>query len=374
MIAQQQYYKSLSGLRGLGAIWVTLFHVFYQSTNHLISVGYLGVDLFFILSGFIISHVHNADFANGYRPAQHWKFLQLRLIRIYPLHVFILFAFALFVFTAPRFVEQHVHPERFGFGPFLASLFLVHNWGFTSTTFWNGPTWSLSAEWLAYLAFPFISVAVGRLNPKYSLLAALVALVSLELILFITMSPRGDMGKVGLLRIGFEFLSGCFIQRYAAWDRRRSTASLEWVALGLLAIAIYIPSLRAFAPISFALLILAVVSGQSIATKLFSSPPMLFLGDVSFSLYMCHWPLIQVRNWSMKQGYMSEGVSLFALLVAICIVTILCWKYVEVPARAFGRQLLRANVSKELDAQGAEAPSAHPVGSEPAPLPPTGPR
>jgi peptidoglycan/LPS O-acetylase OafA/YrhL len=348
MITQQHYYKSLSGLRGLGAIWVTLFHVFFQSKSQLLSVGYLGVDLFFLLSGFIISHAHRTDFATGYRLSEHWQFLQLRLIRIYPLHVFVLVLFAIFVFAAPQFIEQHRDPERFGLIPFLSSLFLIHNWGFGAATVWNGPTWSLSAEWLIYLAFPLISIGVSKIKPKYSLLAALLALLALEVILLLAMAPRGDMGRVGLLRITFEFLAGCFVYRYAVWDRRKTTASLEWIGIAMLLIAIYVPSLHSFAPMSFALLILAVASNHSKIALILGSRPLLFLGDISFSLYMCHWPLIQIRNWAITQKYISEADSLEILLITICVSSIFCWKYVEVPARAFGRQLLNKKSNAKL--------------------------
>lgn len=345
-----QYFTSLSGLRGIGAIWVTIFHVFDQSTNPFISVGYLGVDLFFLLSGFIISHVHNADFAHGYRVSTHWRFLQLRLIRIYPLHAFVLFLFACFVFTAPQFVERYDDPDRFGIGAFISTLLLVHNWGFMYPTLWNLPTWSLSAEWLAYLLFPFISIASSRIPYRLSLPAAFLALVAVEAVFFGTGAPRDGIGKIGLLRIAFEFVAGCLLQRYVSGGRRGSPALLPWAAIGLLLVAIYLPSLQFLALFSFGLLILSVVSQQNLLSTFLSSRPMLFLGDISFSLYMCHWPLIQIRNWSVERGYLGEQAALAVLLVSICLGSILCWKYVEVPARALGRRWLdKSGVKKEQD-------------------------
>lgn len=341
----QQYYGSLSGLRGIGAIWVTLFHIFHQSDNPLISAGYLGVDLFFLLSGFIIAHVHGADFAHGYKVSSHWRFLQLRLVRIYPLHVFVLVLFACFVFTTPEFVERYNNPDRFGFGPFMASLLLVHNWGFGDPTLWNVPTWSLSVEWLAYLAFPFLAIAFSKISARYALLAALLILVLLEIALAITGVPRGGTGKVGLLRIAFEFSAGCFLQRYVSWERRKAHVSIQWAAIGLVSLAVFVPSLQGFAPLGFGLLILTVVLGDSVIAKGLSSRPMAFLGNVSFSLYMTHSPLIQIRNWIVERGFIGKELGLVALLASICVVSVLCWKYVEVPARALGRRKLHKPVA-----------------------------
>lgn len=369
MITHQQYFKPLSGLRGLGAIWVTLFHVCFQSVNPLISAGYLGVDLFFLLSGFIISHVHRQDFARGYSFAEHRRFLQLRLLRIYPLHVFVLVLFAIFVLTATNFTQQYSHPERFGIAPFLASLFLVHNWGFGQRTVWNGPTWSLSAEWLAYLLFPLMSIAVSKIKPKYSLLTAFLALVTLESILFFTKVPMDGVGKTGLLRIIFEFLAGCLLYRYASFDKRRSTHSLGWLAIGMLVASILVPQFHYFAPISFALLIIAVVSQRGSIERILSSRPLLFLGDVSFSLYMCHGPLIQVRNWAVTQRYVGEHEALAVLVIAICLSAVFCWKYVEVPARKFGRQLMHNKICRAVKIGSIEIPhdSVKVLASEPGP-------
>jgi peptidoglycan/LPS O-acetylase OafA/YrhL len=275
--------------------------------------------------------------------------------------VFILVLFAVFVFTAPGFVEQYSHPERFGLAPFFASLFLVHNWGIGEVTRWNVPTWSLRAEWLAYLAFPLVTICVSKVKASYSLFAALLALVVLEVVIFVFMMPREGTGKIGLLRIGFEFLAGCLVYRYAAWPRRKTVGYIEWVAIAMLLVAIYVPTLRPFASTSFALLILAVVSGPSAVSAILSSRPLLFLGDVSFSLYMCHSPLIQVRNWAVNRGLIGEEAALALLIVSICLASVFCWKYVETPARSLGRKLLNKPSAAPVKAGMADIPHQEPA-------------
>lgn len=353
MQAQQQYYKALSGLRGVGAIWVTLFHIFSQSSSQLISAGYLGVDLFFILSGFIISHVHYDDFSGGYHAIRHWRFLQLRLIRIYPLHVFVLLLFFIFVVTAPNFVQLYSNPERFSLSSLVATLLLVQNWGIVPPNYWNGPTWSLSAEWLAYLVFPFISIGVAKVKVSYLLIMALLALAVLEIFIFAAGVQHDQLGKVGLLRLAFEFTSGCFLYQYSRAGNCLNIKFPAWGAIALLLAAIYVPALKIFAVTSFLFVILAVVSEKNLITYFLSSRLLLFLGDISFSLYLCHWPLIQLRNWAIKQKYVEEKFSLYLLVLAIFLITVLCWKFVEMPARKFGRRILSKNELHSTKTQAA---------------------
>ena len=336
MKSHQQYYTALAGLRGIGAIWVTSFHLFHQSSNQIIKSGYLGVDLFFLLSGFIITHVHQGDFRTGYDVRTHVHFLKLRLARIYPLHLVIILAFGFFVMLAPDFIARYPRPERFGLNAFVATLLLVHNWGFGPATLWNLPTWSLSAEWLAYLLFPFAAIGVSKIRPAYSLLAALCLLAVLELI-FLKFGHREDGGKPGLLRLAFEFLAGCLVCQ-SVREGGRQPRALCGIAIALLLVAIFVPGMYFFASTSFALLIVTVVSGPSRLSAALACAPMSRLGDLSFSLYLCHWPLIQIRNWAVEKDYLGADAGFALLVMAIIASTWVCWTCVEKPGRDFARR------------------------------------
>jgi len=333
-------FAALTGLRGIGALWVTLFHLFDGSSITLINQGYLGVDLFFILSGFILSHVHAKDFP-VYTYRAHLKFLQLRLARIYPLHVFILVCFALFVFNAPGFAERYVNPERLDIGHFFAALFLVHNWGIGPAPLWNGPTWSLSAEWFAYLTFPVISIFCVKYVPaKWVLGVAFLVLATLEAIM-LWKGIHGGMGKAGLLRMAAEFTAGCLIYRYTTHKGVEQRGLLYLLlSLTLLSAALYGPGLLALASVGFALLILAVIGPPNLASRMLSSRPLVWLGGISFSLYLCHWPLIQVRNWAVPYYNLDDQTSLLILLVAIITLAVFSYHFIERPARILLRNSL----------------------------------
>lgn len=355
MESRQQYYSALTGLRGIGAVWVTLFHLLHETDNQVLKSGYLGVDLFFLLSGFIITHVHQADFANGYALRTHFHFLKLRLARIYPLHFVIMVLFGIFAMLAPDFIDRYPHPERFEFDAFIYTLLLVQNWGIGPGTLWNMPTWSLSAEWLAYLLFPFISIQVAKVRPRYALLAALCVLALLELV-FLQFGHREDTGKAGLLRIACEFVAGCLVYRHVRAADGQG-ARLGWIAVVLLGLAVSVPGLYFLASTSFVLLVVAVVSTSSRLGAVLASRPMTLLGDLSFSLYLCHWPLIQVRNWAVDQGYIDAASGLVLLVPAILAGTWICWACVEKPARRLGRRLI-AEPSRHDAVQAVPGPIA----------------
>ena len=174
---------TLTGIRGVAAMWVVLFHGYAylgpllggpdRIRVPIIRDGYLGVDLFFILSGFVLSLAYSEriqkDFKSGIV-----EFFFARVWRIFPLHWFSL---AIFVLLVEAFPENFWGPGPFTLGALVASAALVQDWIPSTALAWNHPSWSLSAEWAAYLLFPFLIVAIGLLRDRT--LAFCLALVSL---------------------------------------------------------------------------------------------------------------------------------------------------------------------------------------------------
>ena len=119
-----------------------------------VAKGYLGVELFFTLSGFILCHVYLDSVADG--GFRYFGFLWARLARIYPLHLATLAGvgvMALAAQAAGRTIEASV----LSWSSLPANLLLVHAWGFAPVAGWNHPSWSISAEWFAYLTFPLFA-------------------------------------------------------------------------------------------------------------------------------------------------------------------------------------------------------------------------
>ncbi|MFN7619336.1 MAG: acyltransferase family protein, partial [bacterium] len=202
----------LTGVRFFLALGVVLFHYQLQWTlpgdGGLLNRARLAVDVFFILSGFILTHVYlQGDGALNYR-----RFLAARFARIYPAHLFILLAMLGLVLAAP-ILGVGLEPGRFNPTDFAGSLLLVQAWFPRETlALWNGPAWSLSAEWFAYLAFPAYAALALRLRnrPWVIISLAVIAFVALDAVYraqFGPVLPRAE-DSMGILRIVPEFLYG----------------------------------------------------------------------------------------------------------------------------------------------------------------------
>ena len=181
MNTNTSYIHSLTPLRGIAALWVVLFHIdvctFYRELGGLLprahtgifSQGYLWVDFFFILSGFIIAHVYGKQLAKGIDISYTKKFLWARFSRIYPLHFFTTSLLVLATLIAPKFTPEIVDGSWNAFfnWSFLPGQFLLIN---AMTKYhaltWNIPSWSIGAEWWSYLLaigiFPLLFIRKKR--------------------------------------------------------------------------------------------------------------------------------------------------------------------------------------------------------------------
>ena len=149
-MATRDELDALTGLRGIAALWVLAYHA------GLSAAGYLGVDLFFVLSGFIIAYNY-ADARLAEDGRRYREFLWRRLARIYPAYLAaLLLTLAAVAVLAPWEVSLR-KSAHFTAEGFWASVFMVQAWTVPVPRVWNVPGWSVSAEWAAYLAFPLIA-------------------------------------------------------------------------------------------------------------------------------------------------------------------------------------------------------------------------
>ena len=287
----------LTGLRGLAALWVIGFHYTLGplsplSPQHGVPVlraGYLGVDLFFFLSGFVIWHVHGDDFRRPSAVAFR-HFLGLRLARLYPVYAFTMVLFLAIVLIGPLLGDTGLNPQNYQAGQFAVDLFLLQSWGLSSHLNWNYPAWSVSAEMFCYLLFPFAVPLLGRLGTRAAaVLAGLILLAIAGLYFF----PYGEtmnevLGAPALSRALLEFLEGCLLRRLIG---QAGIGRIPWglpiVAL-LLATAIAFvcrSPLAGFLPILlFPALILAASRQDSLIGRLAATPPLVAIGTASYSL------------------------------------------------------------------------------------------
>lgn len=306
----------------------------------LVRDGYLGVDIFFILSGFILTHVYYEAF-RPFNRREYWRFLTIRLARIYPLHLFALGVLLLLV-CLPGFVQRYP-PSFFQASGFILSALLLQNWT-PQAVMWNGPAWSLSAEWAAYLVFPLLLTLIRSVRTRAgALMGAAISLMLLAGIFIAQDRAMDAVGpKAGLLRLIFEFTAGCFLCRAY---REGLPQNFPWgitdgLALAALAACFSWPALAPLSVLPFGYLILSLAQHDGSLQWLTSRKLIVFLGEISFSLYLMHWILIQISEWFASWlGRSFAQTASVLLLPEMLLVAIVTWHFVEKPARGLGRAI-----------------------------------
>lgn len=247
--------RALSGVRAFPPLLIVLFH--FSEGHHYSGVrwfdliaarGYLWVEFFFALSGFILTHVYGARAALLFTAKGYGGFLRARLTRLYPLHLFMLLALVALLFAARGFAyfggyrsiyDMAYHPDIQVKGFFL-SLLLVHAWNTMDRLTWNGASWFVSVEFALCLLFPlFAWFANGKAWRGYALIAAGVAGLTM---LDVTSGHGLDITfHNGVLRGLSDFSVGVGMAvLYRGWKPRDALpASVHSLIQGLLLFALF---------------------------------------------------------------------------------------------------------------------------------------
>lgn len=340
---------ALTAIRGLAAWYVVVFHfrdyVPHGGLSFLPAIwdrGYLAVDLFFVLSGFVVT-LNYVTFLNrpGPRLRQALRFLWLRLGRIYPLHITVLVLMLLNPLALLLTSAHGLAGSRYNSGYFVLSVFLVQNWGFARKLAWNVPAWSISTEWFAYLVFP----AFAWLIPRARLTAGGWAGVALGLCAAFALawSALGlklgaDITEGGLLRCVMEFLMGAAVHN--AWAARRAgrralrgdPAVVAALALAAAHALLPLPD-HVVMPPCFCLLIYGLADPASRSARLLAGGFLQAAGIVSYSTYLLHF---WVRDWVKFVLIHHDGpqpVPTLAYLAAVAALSVVFHRWVELPGR-----------------------------------------
>ncbi|MEZ0225864.1 MAG: acyltransferase family protein [Alphaproteobacteria bacterium] len=341
----------LTAIRGLAALWVYLYHRSNMTSGNAFFTafakdGYFGLDIFFILSGFIISYVHFDEFSKPQDVQKNiGRFLLLRLCRIYPLHILMLFAFV------------NLQAPSGGVGDFLQHVLLMQSWGWSNNGIWNIPAWSISVEWLIYLLFPLFACGIFAMARSAvfnigMIVAALglwkVYLVTVDqsihdLVQPMTCLPRGILNFV----IGVA-LHNLYRQKFLEklpWDAIAVAATLG-IAGASWARAINMQVHDILMIALFTLLIYALTNIRGWANVVFSNRVVVYLGTISYSLYMLQWfYLLLIAKYRGIQfaGEPFFDWHFFAETLGLIAVSALSYHCLEHPARKW----IRAQMEEE---------------------------
>lgn len=293
-------FERLEALRGVAALAVLWHHSPFidGARAPLAEVGYLFVDFFFVLSGFVMTHAYAARIADG---LGFRTFLVRRLARLYPLHLLTLLLWGGYVLAkiaAAAALELQDEDPLHGqtVASFAANLLLLHAAGATDGLTWNYPSWSVSAETAAYLLFFAASAALGR-RARWLFVAAVV--IGYSYLFFgrdgpDRMIPTYDWGW---LRCIAGFSVGALIYGVRNVASVRANPLADTAIEAALATALIAALLRADGAPGWQLV---TVVGFAAATLIFSRPsegaisralrqaPCVALGAASYAVYMLH--------------------------------------------------------------------------------------
>ncbi len=334
----------LDGLRGLGALMVVFYHLakndLFPQWGWILS-GHIFVLVFFMLSGLVISFS-----AERMSPFSVKTFMWRRFARVWPLHATILFAMmgmhVLLWITSGQGVLDYFTGDH-SLDSFLASLLLIHDMGIYQNTVWNGPSWSISVEFYAYVVFASLLILlVSRVWMGYvgTLLVALAVIAAFGGLANLPYSWRFFYCLLG-------FFSGCLLFRVIRDEQISEeapfTLTLWQAVLGLIfVICLQYDNLYSWLSVPFFFVVLLLVRelafGRGWLTTLFSSQLFNFMGVISYAMYLAHIPLLNV--FTRLQGAApsllgTENLYVFLILYFSCLIA-LSWglyKLIEVPAR-----------------------------------------
>jgi peptidoglycan/LPS O-acetylase OafA/YrhL len=319
--------KPLTSLRFFAAAWVVLYDLWPKlagsPVSPLIAKGYLGVELFFVLSGFILCHVYLE--AAGEGRFNYAGFLWARLSRIYPMHLATLAGLGLMGLSAEAAGFQ-VDPSVLAWTSLPANLTLTQAWGMAPQSGWNHPSWSISAEWFAYLAFPLFAALAWKLRhrPYVAAVGALALLIGLyeEFPRFAGFPLDQATIAWGALRIVPSFAYGCAI--YLVWRSGAVNARILAISGALFSGACILGAAQLAAPDTlivglFGPLILCLAALVATGSRLGSNPLLVYMGEISFSMYMIvvPWSLLFVNVAARILHAQDKQLPLYAWLVLV---------------------------------------------------------
>jgi peptidoglycan/LPS O-acetylase OafA/YrhL len=382
-------FAALDGWRGVCALLVALHHLSADTSVFALSVvreGWLCVDFFFVLSGFVICHAYGTRIRE---PQDVAGFVVRRLGRLWPLHAVVLAA--LIGIEVVKLAAVHFGHVSFQGAPFApgsptspaaiwSSLALVQSLGLHPDAPWNVPAWSISVEFWTNVVFAVLLLGLRRLGLRALLVAGLAAALLWQL------SSMRATFDYGLLRCLYGFFVGVAV--HDVWTtlarRRIAIPPFAEVAATVLAIGFVVAPLgepwRFAAPLVFGLAVLAFAFEAGPVSRLMRARPFQRLGEWSYSVYMVHWlvigiagSLIRIAEIALHRGFrvpyanaaapsLTEIVDfgarwmndayMVAYLVAVIALAAFTYRRIEEPARTAFNRLAR----------GLEARRARPTG------------
>lgn len=379
------FIRQLTGIRFVAAFWVFAYHLqgpfnvlgllSIPVMGDVMRVGRLGVDLFFALSGFILTHTYLTRMGSSIRGSATLRFWWLRLARIYPVHLVMLVIAGLAVFAQARILGEDIDRDWWNPIDFIKNLLLIQEWGPNPERGWNFVAWSLSMEWLAYLVFPVLVLILWRMHKKVPTFVLVIAWFAVLAPLvgygLGTSDPYYTNNWGSTYRIATEFTAGAItyliVQRLSERERMHTPAA--WLSAILPALVVAGAVILAWLPaaqppanavnpdaeplppyfhLTLVPLLVAWIGALALArsgvARALSTRTLVLGGFVSYSLYMTHLVWMGLWRAGMNVAGIESGAlyaaGVVVLIVGALVIAWLMWKVVEEPAREWMRGLV----------------------------------
>ncbi len=335
------YRADLDGLRAIAVLVV----VFNHAGLSIFSGGYIGVDIFFVISGFLITTIIAREIkANEFTLL---KFYERRVRRIIPALIVVVF----FALLASALLYDSGRFKSFAKSLLATMLFYsnINFWdeaGYFDTPSLLKPllhTWSLAVEEQFYIVYPLFMVAIHAWARKFVRpILVVVGLISLSLAVYAV--NTGDASSAFYLAHmrAWELLVGglLVLNVFPATSNKGINTTLGLIGLLMIVVPVFqytdktpFPGLSAVVPVlGTAFIIYSNMAGMSLAGRILSVSPLVFIGKISYSLYLWHWPLFIFTEYYIIRPL--TWLELFLLLAVIFTVSALSWRFVETPFRS----------------------------------------
>ncbi|RYG02758.1 MAG: acyltransferase [Chitinophagaceae bacterium] len=357
LLKTKQHFEILDGLRGIAAVAVLIFHflefIYPDYVDNLFAHSFLAVDFFFCLSGFVIAYAYDTRLEKiGFL-----NFIKLRLIRLHPL-VVIGAVIGLLCWVFDPFVDLY---SKYGPGQtiimFVTSCLMIPYPLVTERYFnlfhLNPPTWSLFWEYIANI---FYAIVLFRIKNKWLWIATIIAAIGLfveaKVSKYLGVGWGGDSFRGGGVRVAFSFLAGILVYR-SNWIIKNR---LGFVVIGLMLLGAFMfPFSKTFnwvidplVVILYFPLIVALGAGASLSEGV--SRICRFLGNISYPLYMIHYPFLWIFGSYIEKYKPSIGELKY--IVPVCAILLIALAYlilrfVDEPVRERLRNLMKEKAAKQ---------------------------
>ncbi len=348
----------LDAMRGMAALAVIVYHVRHFGgdlhTYPLASAtvpwflylrGWMFVDFFFVLSGVVLTYRYLEPISNSELDAR--EFFVLRLSRLYPLHLLTLLFCAAVQWTCLALNRPEIIYNRSDLYHLFLNLAYLHSGGFEDVFTYNGPSWSVAVEVIAYLAF-FLFASKKRTTYIAASLCTVVASVAVirMSLTFPILNFEVGRGLIGFFVGSLLFLA---MRHFKSTGQMRKVAWSGFVAMLVLFGVTFAVGYQNFIgdstlPLLLVIFPLVILSGLEIDALawVLSLRPLTFLGDLSYAIYLVHVPVQMVIIGLLRERHrdvpVTSGLFLAQFFAAVLVVAFCVHKLFELPARRWFRR------------------------------------